>query len=86
MTRSEAIDQHEHVIDGIVLDAWSRNRTPEAQTMFMRHIPEKVRAALGAMYDEGFKAARDEAEKLNGKPGSPKELFGGKKGKGGDGE
>lgn len=85
MTRDEAIEKHEHQFAGMVLDAWSQQRTGEAQVIFVRMILAKARRPLGEAYDAGYKAATEEFERLN-KPVEKRELFneGNKKARGKD--
>jgi hypothetical protein len=75
MTRDEAIEEFEHRVAGMVLDAWSRNRDGKDNAIFLRRINPAVQALLGQVFDLGYKAAKDDEEKVT-KPGKKRELFG----------
>lgn len=75
MTRDEAIEQFEHHLAGMVLDAWSRNREGKDQALYVRRITPTVQALLGQCFDLGYKTAQEDHEKIT-KPGKKRELFG----------
>jgi len=73
-SREETIDEHEHEIMGMVLDAWTESRTGAQITLFQRWIKPRVRAKLGAMYDAAMTTFQEEFDKATKKP-EAKELF-----------
>lgn len=74
-SREETIDEHEHEIMGMVLDAWTERRSGADIVLFQRAIKGRVRAKLGAVYDAAMIQFQEEFDKAT-KNGPTKELFG----------